>query len=386
MSNITLDSIVSATRASADYAGLSHRDVDGAASRQWSSRPADERYTSLADLHADTIARREQSTEFVTSLADLAVSSAGGLRINGMRASNHAFSQVAQLAGAPVSYLRTLPADLAAQCMTSSLRGAGDSKIMTLGSAGTLRGVTSDSYGRIWDADFVAAIRDVVDAGEGRWKVPSEFRSADTDTYPSIDPTIESTTLYSGDRDTFLFLVDENNPVQAGFTAEGKPDLYYRGFYAWNGECGGVSNGVATFLYRYVCCNRNIWGQRGFQKMVIRHTSGAAGRFTRDLIPALRSFVDGAATGIEHAITESKRAIAARNDLDRARFMEIIGLGPNVSKAILDRIIAEEGHPAESVHDFVQGVTAHARTVANQNERVELEMVGARLMKSFMAG
>jgi hypothetical protein len=50
---------------------------------------------------------------------------------------------------------------------------------------------------------------------------------------PHVDITQDTTTLYASDRDVFLFLVDDLNPIEAGRLPDGSPDLYFRGFYCW---------------------------------------------------------------------------------------------------------------------------------------------------------
>ncbi len=49
---------------------------------------------------------------------------------------------------------------------------------------------------------------------------------------PLVDITQDTTTLYASDRDVFLFLVDDLNPIEAGRLPDGSPDLYFRGFSA----------------------------------------------------------------------------------------------------------------------------------------------------------
>jgi len=85
-----------------------------------------------------------------------------------------------------------------------------------------------------------------------------------TSTYnPHVDVTTETTTLYASDRDVFLFLVDDTHPIEAGKLADGSPDLFFRGFYAWNSEVGSKTLGIASFYLRAVCQNRNLWVRRG---------------------------------------------------------------------------------------------------------------------------
>ena len=67
-----------------------------------------------------------------------------------------------------------------------------------------------------------------------------------------MDVTKETTTLYASDRDVFLFLVDDLNPIEAGLLPDGSPDLYFRGFYCWNSEVGAKTLGIASFSLRAV--------------------------------------------------------------------------------------------------------------------------------------
>ena len=89
----------------------------------------------------------------------------------------------------------------------------------------------------------------------------------------------DTTTLYASDRDVFLFLVDDLNPIEAGRLPDGSPDLYFRGFYCWNSEVGAKTLGIASFYLRAVCQNRNLWGVEDFEEITIRHSKYAASRF-----------------------------------------------------------------------------------------------------------
>lgn len=371
---------------------IAERNVDGTASRQWATRPNDQRYTSIDALMSAVLDRRDTSTDTVVDLRGMHAGLYDG-RLSFMASehtaplepTNYSFGQLCQSIAAPASYLRTLPGQLAADCLNTGFsQSAG--RVQALHAGRELRGITGENYGRIWDVELVQAIKNVVDAGNGRWTVPTAFREANRpDIYPTVDPTTETTTLYASDRDIFMFLVDELNPVQAGFLPDGSPDLFYRGFYAWNGECGGVSNGVATFLYRYVCQNRNIWGQKGFSRFSIKHTKHAAGRFASDLIPALTGFVDSSAASLEHDLVAMKRARITSTDDERFRFMGLQGFGPAESSKILTRIITEEGHPAETPFDYIQGITSMARSIPHQDTRIAYEQAGAKIMAQAMA-
>ena len=105
-------------------------------------------------------------------------------------------------------------------------------------------------HGRIWDEDVV---RTVIAINDGRWVVPGKVAGGGmADMYTEV--TKQSTTLYASDRDVWMFLVDEQHPVEIDGEA------YFRGFIVSNSEVGNATFTVKTFLLKQVCMNRIIWG------------------------------------------------------------------------------------------------------------------------------
>ena len=100
--------------------------------------------------------------------------------------------------------------------------------------------MTGPDYGRIYDHELVEAVQRIAGNGTGdtRWKVPGVLDWSTGIYNPHVDITKDTTTLYASDRDVFLFLVDDLNPIEAGRLPDGSPDLYFRGFYCWNSEVG----------------------------------------------------------------------------------------------------------------------------------------------------
>lgn len=96
-----------------------------------------------------------------------------------------------------------------------------------------LRAVTGPDYGRIWDHELVAAFMAIAGNGTGdtRGKVSGVLDWSTMLYNPHVDVSTETTTLYASDRDVFLFLVDDTNPIEAGRLPNGDPDLFFRGFY-----------------------------------------------------------------------------------------------------------------------------------------------------------
>ena len=141
------------------------------------------------------------------------------------------FGQLASLVGAPAAYLRQLPAPLAGINLQYGLTSHRAEQVKTLeieDGRVELRAVTGPDYGRIFDHELVAAVQRIAGNGTGdtRWKVPGVLDWSTGVYNPRVDITQDTTTLYASDRDVFLFLVDDLNPIEAGRLPDGSPDLY----------------------------------------------------------------------------------------------------------------------------------------------------------------
>jgi hypothetical protein len=294
------------------------------------------------------------------------------------------FGQLCSLVGAPASYLRELPAPLAGINLQYGLAHHRAEQIKCLETANgriELRAATGPDYGRIYDHELVEAVRRIAGNGTGdtRWKVPGTLDWSSMHYNPHVDITTETTTLYASDRDVFLFLVDDTHPIEAGRLPDGSPDLYFRGFYCWNSEVGSKTLGIASFYLRAVCQNRNLWGVEGFEEITIRHSKYAANRFAHQAAPALEKFAESSPQPFIKGIMSARAHLVAQTDEERASFLRGKGFSKPETARIIEAVIKQEGHPPESVFDFVQGITAIARDRDHQDARLELEQRAKRL-------
>ena len=288
------------------------------------------------------------------------------------------FGQLCTLVGAPTSYLRQLPAALSAINLQHGLLSHRADLVKTLEADNgrvELRAVTGPDYGRIWDHELVAAVMKIAGNGMGdtRWKVPGVLDWATMTHNPFVDVTKDTTTLYASDRDVFLFLVDDTNPIEAGRLSDGSPDLYFRGFYCWNSEVGSKTLGIASFYLRAVCMNRNLWGVENFEEITIRHSKFAAQRFAHEAAPALTSFANSSPAPFVAGSRPRGARLLPRTDEDRDSFLRKGGLSKSETAKIIETVLGEENRKPESVFDFVQGITALARSKSHQDTRLELE-------------
>jgi len=368
----------------------------GRVSSEWFSRPADERYLSLSELARSVRNRANRSRTRVVESALIHVEANRGdperlaLILPGtdtpIAPTHWSFGQLSSLVGAPAAYLRQLPAPLAAINLQYGLTSNRAEQIKTLETDDgrtELRAVTGPDYGRIYDHELVAAVQRIAGNGTGdtRWKVPGVLDWSTGIYNPRVDITKDTTTLYASDRDVFLFLVDDLNPIEAGRMSDGSPDLYFRGFYCWNSEVGAKTLGMASFYLRAVCQNRNLWGVEEFEEITIRHSKYAANRFAHEAAPALLNFANSSPLPFVNGIKAARERIVARSDEDRTDFLRRRGFSKAETGKIIDTVLAEEGRPPESIFDFVQGITAVARDKPHQDARLDMEAKAKNLLE-----
>ena len=117
-------------------------------------------------------------------------------------------------------------------------------------------------------------------------------------------------------------------------------------------------------------------------ELKIRHSKNGPARFTSEAAPALETYASASPAGFIKGIQAAKAAIVANDHDERRGWLDGRGFtAPTISK-ILESVENEEGHPAASVWDMVQGITAVARSIPNTNDRVAMERAAGKLLTS----
>lgn len=364
------------------------------ASHQWASRPADQRFLDLNELKARTEQGKLNSTGKVVPTKALhfePMDDHKGLKIagqNGVAAdiTHWSFGQLAGLAKAPAGYLRELPAELVADNLNYGLKfrreidevgvlltreNVSVDGFATPATRVEMRAATGPNYGRIWNADIAASL--VNRFGDGRtgdFRVPGEFGK-------QVEITRNNTTIYGSDRDMFVFLADEEHRIDMQGRRNGEPGSLARGFFIWNSEVGSTSFGVAMFLFDYVCMNRIVWGVQQFSEIRLRHTVSAPDKWLDNVEPLLMEYANSSAAPVEETI---RNAQAKKLDSDLDDFLKSRKFNKSQISAIKATHEAEEGRPIETVWDAVTGVTAYAKTIQYQDDRVAVERAGGKIL------
>lgn len=348
---------------------------------QWATRPDDQRFTTLEQLHAATLRRKTSSHTQQVRIDEMRAMasqdndiSLGYAGINGQlevaKPTHWSFNQIAAVTGAPTSWMRKVPAELAAinlQYGLERLASREEGLLLIDDERQELRAVTSTTYGRIWDHELVEAVMDLNEAHGGRWKIPAA-------SYAATNPK-RASTLYASDRDVWLFLVDDQHPIEVN------GEVLFRAFAASNSEVGGGTMWLTTLLYRRICDNRIIWGVEDQRELSIKHTRNAPERFRDEVGPALKAYSEASDRGVIEMVKKAQEIrISKDSDKDAVQtWLRARGFTASVSKAIETAAVVEEGEAA-TLWDIVQGTTAHARSLQYQDERVALELKAAKLL------
>jgi hypothetical protein len=87
----------------------------------------------------------------------------------------------------------------------------------------------------------------------------------------------------------------------------------------------------------------------------------------------LTSFANSSPAPFIAGVRAAREQIVAHKDEDREAFLRKRGFSKSETAKVIASVLNEEGHPPASVFDFVQGITALARTKTHQDARLELE-------------
>lgn len=351
---------------------------------EWSTRPQDERFTSLTELAAATAHRKAHSNARVVAskalTADiendqLVIRGPSGV---GAQPTHWAFGQLAARAGAPAGYLRDLPKELVVDCLNYGLhvsRPVEDIGVLLYKNGGPakLHAATGPNYGRIWDANVAEALVEAFGDGRtGTFRVPGEFGK-------QVAVTKDNTTLYASDRDVVAFLVDEDKSVNVPNRRAGQSGRVSTGIAVGNSDVGGGKFWMAYWAFDYICCNRIIWGMRDLEEFSIRHTASAPHRFLSEVVPMLKE-IARSNVGLKEAqiITAQQKRI---DDIDA--FLK----GRKYSRSQVSGIKAayKTDESSElldgcSVWDAVVAATAYARGLQYQDARIEIERDAGKML------
>jgi hypothetical protein len=361
------------------------------AQSEYYNRPADERFASLDEMIRVAQTDKQQSHEAIYNLRDLrATAQDATVLLEGpkgpARFTHYSFGQLARTIGAPASYLRTLPPTVAADAINYGLHEAapvGTTANLLIrdddpDQLPTARACTSETYGRLWDAQLYGELArhfgDGIQSNGGKWMTPPAW--------PGSKPSGQ----YRGDRDSFVIRVDGGSIVtdpSAGTSAAASDaGKMYRGIMVRNSEVGHCSITIETVLYRFICGNHMIWGAILDRQFRRRHVGKKITRDTmRELADMAYKFNTRSASTDEQIIRTLITHEIAHTDAAVIDELRKMGATQDDAKAAVQACVTHESASPRSFWGVAQGLTRISQDSGYQDERLKLDQLAAQVLK-----
>jgi len=381
------------------------------ASKEWASRPADQRFPTLDSLIAYLDQRTQHTREAVRSLEVIKAVGLpnGDVKLEGTRGqanlTHHSFNQLATMASLTGDVLRSAigtfvrpeeAANWVAKGINLGLEGRihdirteGSRKSMEAnvlfqlpnGSPLTARSFTTDKYSRIWDLDIARKL--MLPLWDQGFTNP-----------PAMDGPAG---LYASDRDLFVFAAPKgvariNMPgvnrsldgSLGGFEIGGQ--TFYPFIIAQNSEVGGQAASFFGGLLQAVCGNHILWGVRDAVRFSVRHVGCAWNRLEHGFLDFVGRWVSAGTMAERQALQAALEYYVAKDSKGVVEFLNDKGWSRKVAQAAVELI--EGGDRSTGIHDsnptrlfnVVAALTAQAREIKHQDSRILVEQKAGKLL------
>lgn len=349
---------------------------------QYCNRPQDERFPSLEALIAHATEEKRLAVERPYNLKDLrAVAVGEGLVLESPRGqaglSNWAWGQLNRTIGAPAGYVGSLSPELAARCVNEGIDKTPAGTTVNLlvrgqnGQPPMIRACTSETYGRVWEADLYSEANRLVFSGQsnGRdWKLPTAW-----DGKPAG--------AYLNDRNSFVIMIDGGSIVTDPSARFGSDGQMYRGIMIRNSEVGASGIVIECVLFRFICGNLMLWGatiDRAFRR---RHVGKHVLReVIRELATIARRWTDRPASQDEHIIRALIDRQLASTDKGLIDELRAIGATKEQAESALARVRDTESVNPLSYWGIAQGLTRESQNAEHREDRYELDKLAGLVL------
>ncbi len=381
------------------------------ASKQWASRPADERFATLADLRSYLLQRQAHTREVVRSLDTIKAIGLpdGDVKLLGSRGeaalTHHSFNQLSLMASLNGDTLRSAidnfvspekAAKWVADGLNMGLEGrihevrTSDSRksleanmLMQLpnGRPLTARSFNTAKYSRIWDLDIID--RFALKLWQEGFTNP-----------PAYDGPAG---LYASDRDLFILAAPKNvarinmpgirpstDSSLGGFEIAGQQ--FYPFIIVTNSEVGGQSASFFGGLLQEICGNHILWNVRDAVRFSVKHVGEANQRLERGFLEFMAQWTSTGTLAERRALQAAIEHFVAKDGKGTVEWLNDKGWSRKAAQQAVDLI--ETGDRQAGIHDenptrlfnVVAALTAGARDIKHQDSRILVEQKAGKLL------
>jgi hypothetical protein len=379
-----------------------------AASRQWATRPADQRFWTLKEMFMESFAQYQESEDRVVRIDRLDASVKGADIMlhtphdGDLNFTHWSFGQMCRNIGAPADYLRNMidDPDLVQRNLRSSLaraskRDAENPNYQLYMNTATREALAvTRKYGRVPNHRVIKKLMGL----DGNWRPPPAM--AVNGESPTARPAtaedvavatnlkegdlIDKAGLYMSPEDCFIFLVNPDNRIN-----DGSDGGLSRGFFATNSEVGKKKFKLVTFLYRYTCGNHIVWGAQDVEVFSRKHVGdNTENDIFAGIDKALGDYLNRAASDDETLITAAKNEVWGSFD-DIAEDLAAMGWAGFGKKKIQDaytiaeRYAGTDGSP-RSPWGMSNGITRLSQITPYADARANLDFAAGAVLRKFV--
>lgn len=366
------------------------------ASRQWSSRPVDERFSNIQKMYEFCLNSATNSVTKNVRLNDLVAKNVDDNIVisdetSTLSLNNWSFEQLCKKISAPASYLSTLPTDKATDLVNYGIQQSKDrdTQLYLDGRTNVVRAVTSKIYKRLYNHEVIKAVMDF----PGDWRTPpcrpahegEPYRLATEDdivknSLIAVGDQISAVGggLYANDRNTFIFRIDNGTTID-----DGSDQGLARGFFVFNSEVGDGCIGWVSFYYRYVCGNHIVWDATNVKSFRRKHLGNVREDAFLEMVTSIKGLKDNR---LEDELL-IRKAKAYELGTNKEEVVDLIFrskslLGKKVAESafdLADKFIDIDGSPT-TVWGFVNGLTRYSQSANNADTRNEIDTVGRKIL------
>lgn len=355
---------------------------------QWSTRPSDERYSTLADMAQYLTAEAAQCRTISadTDMLRVVPTDHNGLGIVGKSGNPAIFThwslnQVCQVSSSPASYIRSLPATLAADCLNYGLKMAPRQNqqlyLRQKPANGEpahleLRALTSIGYSRILSANIVRKLAELQQQYPD-WTHPLAYQQGD---FGSARTPVAG---YAGDRDCYVIMQNESARIvdPADPSGEGLTRL----IMLVNSEVGAKRFDLILGLCERICSNLIIWNYKQIASISMRHYGDKIKReWSRGIGTVFHDYANLSARDETAKLQAAsvKQLGAKKEDVIDLLFRRDVATKQQLTDAY--ELAERNGRDPRTAWGAVHGLTRLSQQSPYADERIDLDKAASKVL------